>query len=224
MFRNRKKLFVVAAALSVLLGFGAAAFLYSTNSDSISTVIAADMDEPQIVDPDKSITRNATDAPILAEETDDYTPPLVLGEYSTEFSDGAKARNTNITVAAKSIDGVVVNPGQVFSYNDTIGPTTKNNGYKKAQIFIRGKKAYGYGGGVCQVSSTLYNAVEDAGLKVIERHQHSRTVEYVPKGKDAATSYGVIDFKFQNTLSHPVTITSEVKDGTVCIKIVKEND
>jgi len=144
----------------------------------------------------------------------------VLGECTTKFTAKPKSRNENIRLAAKSLKGVVVKPGEVFSYNDTIGPTTKANGYQRAQVFVSGKKSYGYGGGVCQVSSTLFNAAENAGMEIVERHKHSLPVTYVPKGKDAATSHGSVDFRFKNTLSHPVMIESGVSETSVTIKIV----
>jgi len=146
----------------------------------------------------------------------------LIGEYETKFGLKATARNVNIALAAKLIDNKIVRPGEIFSYNETVGPTTKANGFKSAQVFFKGKKSYGYGGGVCQVSSTLFNAVEKAGLKVIERHSHSLPVDYVPKGKDAATSHGGIDFKFENNLDKPVRIDSYVdKAGIVGVKLYK---
>jgi len=151
---------------------------------------------------------------------------VLIGSYETKFGLGAKARNQNIALAAKAIDNTVVYPGETFSYNETVGPTTKANGFKKAQVFKKGKKEYGYGGGVCQVSSTLYNAVDKAGLEVLERHDHSLPVDYVPEGKDAATSYGGIDFKFFNNLDRPVRIDSYVdktaeKSGIVGVKLYR---
>jgi len=145
---------------------------------------------------------------------------VLIGSYETKFSLGVKARNSNIELAAKLIDNKIVYPGETFSYNETVGPTTKANGFKKARIFIKGRKSEGYGGGVCQVSSTLYNAVDEAGLDVVERHRHSLPVEYVPKDRDAATSYGGIDFKFENNLERPVRIDSYFdKTGTVGVRI-----
>lgn len=89
-----------------------------------------------------------------------------------------------------------------------------------ARIFIKGKDSKGYGGGVCQTSSTLYNAVLNAGLEVVERHPHSKSVQYVEKDKDAATDYGGIDFKFKNSLNYPIKIVSIVENGTVKISIL----
>jgi vancomycin resistance protein YoaR len=143
----------------------------------------------------------------------------VLGTYSTTFAAWRKNRASNIKLASSSIDSVVVKPGEVFSYNKTVGPTSRKYGYKLATVFIKGEKYEGYGGGVCQVSSTLYNAAANAGLTIIERHDHSRPVPYVEKGKDAATSYGGVDFKFKNNKPFPIRINSTVADGTVSVTI-----
>jgi vancomycin resistance protein YoaR len=147
------------------------------------------------------------------------TTSELLGTFSTKFAAWRKNRSSNIKKASDKINSVVVKPGEVFSYNKTVGPTSRKNGYKLATIFIKGEKYEGYGGGVCQVSSTLYNAAANAGLEIIERHDHSRPVPYVEKGKEAATSYGGIDFKFKNNKPFPIKILSEVEDGTVSVTI-----
>ncbi len=143
-----------------------------------------------------------------------------LASYSTKFNHKIKAKNTNITLAAESINNIIVYPNETFSYNETVGPTTKNRGYKMARTFFKGQDTKGYGGGVCQVSSTLYNAVLDAGLEVKERHPHSKQVEYVPEDRDAATSYGGIDFKFVNNKPFPIKIKSSAENGEVFVEIV----
>ena len=142
-----------------------------------------------------------------------------LGTFSTSFKPGEKGRDTNIQLASDSINQSVVHPGEEFSFNRTVGPTTEKNGYKLAMIYVNGKKDEGYGGGVCQVSSTLYNAAANAGMTITERHDHSLPVTYVESGKEAATSYGVKDFKFINKLPHPVTIQSHVADGKITVSI-----
>lgn len=144
-----------------------------------------------------------------------------ITEYTTKFNANNAARKNNITLACKSIDEKIILPGESFSYNDALGPTTKENGYMLAQIFIKGKKTKGYGGGVCQVSSTLYNAVLDAEFEVTERHPHSRKVWYVPKDKDAATAFGSIDFKFVNNKDYPVKINSYIYNNTVTVALEK---
>lgn len=140
-----------------------------------------------------------------------------LSEFSTEFDESDKGRSNNIKTASRSIDNIVIYPGETFSYNESVGPTIKRYGYEKATIYDKGTKKKGYGGGVCQVSSTLYNAAEKAGMEIIERHHHSLPVSYVPEGKDAATSYGGIDFKFVNNKSYPVKINSWVSANKLVI-------
>lgn len=140
--------------------------------------------------------------------------------YSTKFNAKDKARSNNITIAANSINGVVLQPNEVFSYNNTVGPTIKRRGYKMARIFKNGQDGKGYGGGVCQVSSTLYNTADDFGMEIIERHPHSKEVKYVPEGRDAATSYGGVDLKFKNTMPYPVRIETSVSDGVLTVDMV----
>ena len=147
---------------------------------------------------------------------------IVLSEYSTSFKTDDKGRVNNITIAAKKLNNTVIKSNKVFSFNKTLGPTNKANGYKTSKIFKDGKTEEGVGGGVCQVSSTLFNAVETAGLEIIERHEHSKDVYYVPEGKDAATSYGGIDFKFKNNKNYSIKINSFVKDDKVTVKLIKE--
>ena len=142
-----------------------------------------------------------------------------LGTFSTKHSPGDDGRSTNIKLAAESINQTVVQPGEEFSFNGTIGPTTERNGYQLAMIYVNGQKDEGYGGGVCQVSSTLHNAVLEAGMEVIERHDHSLPVAYVESGKEAATSYGVKDYRFINQLRHPVRIEANVTDSEVVVSI-----
>lgn len=143
-----------------------------------------------------------------------------LGTFSTKFTPGDDdGRDTNIKLASEAINQTVVQPGEVFSFNNTVGPTTEKNGYKEAMIYVNGQKDKGYGGGVCQVSSTLHNAAENAGMTVKERHDHSLPVTYVEAGKEAATSYGVLDYKFINELSFPVVIESHVADGEITVTI-----
>ena len=143
----------------------------------------------------------------------------VLGSYSTSYKGGTEGRIHNIELASQKIDGVVVKPGETFSFNSAVGPTSKANGFQKAQIFVKGIKKKGYGGGVCQVSSTLFNAADRAGLEITERHLHSLMVSYVPDGRDAATSHGGIDFKFVNNRPASVTIRATAKNDTLTVSI-----
>lgn len=141
-----------------------------------------------------------------------------LAEYDTWIR-GSYQRFTNIRLAVAGVNNTVVWPGKVFSFNEVVGPRTVERGYMPAPIIIMGDRGLDYGGGVCQVASTLYNAVLQAGLEVVERHQHSLPVHYVPAGKDAAVDYGKKDFKFKNTSSGPIIIKSEVTRGLVRMQL-----
>jgi len=121
-------------------------------------------------------------------------------------------RSVNIALAANKIDKTILYPGDVFSYNQIVGQRTSSKGYKTAHVYVNGKIVDGIGGGICQVSTTLYNAVLNIGLEVIERHYHQFTVDYANLGQDAAISYGYQDFKFKNTTSHPIKIECVIND------------
>ncbi len=130
----------------------------------------------------------------------DVVPPTnvkLLGVYCTEY-DAAAPRGSNIATAAKKIGVKVLAPGQTFSASNSIGPRTSANGFVEAPVFIAKQHAMGLGGGVCQVSSTIYASTKMAGLKVSERHPHSLPVYYLPEGWDATISWGSLDLKFAN--------------------------
>ncbi len=150
---------------------------------------------------------------------DAATIDTLLARYTTLFNPAKRDRTHNLRLAAQSINGVILKPGQEFSANKIIGPREENRGYRKAIIFVRGRMEEGLGGGTCQVSSTLYNAVLLAGLKVLERNHHSRTVPYVPPGLDATVAYGLVDFRFQNSNSAPIGIISTVKGNRLTVDI-----
>lgn len=143
-----------------------------------------------------------------------------LGVYSTNYQSSTSNRAANVILAASKINGVVLKPGDTFSYNESIGDTTIANGYKVAPVFENGKTSEGVGGGICQVSSTLYTAVLYADLKVVERRNHSLTVAYIPKGQDATVSYGSIDFKFMNNTNYPIKISCSAKGGIVNVSLI----
>ncbi|MCR4398704.1 MAG: VanW family protein [Firmicutes bacterium] len=142
----------------------------------------------------------------------------MIASYSTTLNKD-KDRTDNIKIAALRLDGYMLAPGQVFSFNDVIGPRTADSGYKETPVYWRDEVKKGLGGGVCQLSTTLYNVALLANLEIVERHPHSLTVDYVPLGRDAAVSYGEVDLKFRNnTLSH-LLIKAEVADNKVHVKL-----
>jgi vancomycin resistance protein YoaR len=145
-----------------------------------------------------------------------------IGEFSTKFGGASQARTHNMKLASIAIDQYVINPGDTFSFNELVGYASKENGYLESVIFVNGEKEMGYGGGICQVSSTLYNAGMAAALEIVERHPHSKPVGYVEKGKDAATSYGGVDLKMKNNFDFPVTInTYMMNNDTFTVEILK---
>jgi len=172
-----------------------------------------------IIENDEFEVASALGLPGILPGLDVYQYADALATFTTEFDPNIKGRTHNIKRASTAINFTVVQPGEEFSYNKTIGPTTKKNGYELGMVFMQGKKAQGYGGGVCQVSSTLYNAAANAGMEIVERHDHSLPVSYVPAGQEAATSFGGKDFRFINTNNFPVVIRSVVGHGEITVSI-----
>lgn len=147
-----------------------------------------------------------------------------LGEFSTKFNAADVDRSTNIKVATNSTNNVLVRPGEVYSVNEILGPRLAKYGYKDAKVIINNELVPGIGGGVCQVSSTLYNAVLLSNLKIIERQNHSLTLSYVGLGRDATISGDYIDFKFMNNTDYPLYIYGEVKGNWVKFIVFGKNE
>ena len=143
---------------------------------------------------------------VTAEELEAEFTDCVIGTFSTNYSSSSPNRKENIRLASANINGKILNPGEVFSFNDIVGPRTADAGYKVAHVYSGSKVVDGIGGGICQVSSTLYNAVVFADLEIVYRTNHSLPVSYVPLGRDATVSYGTIDFKFKNNKETPVKL------------------
>lgn len=148
----------------------------------------------------------------------------LLGEYSTKFNGDDKNRTRNIWLASSSIGTYILKPGEIFSFNEVVGPRTKERGYGEAGVIINNQRVQDFGGGVCQVSSTLYNAARLADLAIVERHQHSVKVSYVPKGRDATVVYGDKDLKLQNNTPDGILIKSYFAYGQLTVKIFGGKD
>ena len=155
-----------------------------------------------------------TAAELEAEFTD-----CVIGTFSTNYSSSSPNRKENIRLASEKINGRILNPGEVFSFNDIVGPRTAATGYKVAHVYSGSKVVDGIGGGICQVSSTLYNAVVFADLEIVYRTNHSLPVSYVPLGRDATVSYGTIDFKFKNNKETPVKLEALADGNNLTVNI-----
>ena len=141
--------------------------------------------------------------------------------YTTKIKDKSSGRQNNISIACSTLNDTLVEPGAIFSFCDTLGQPTPEKGYKKALIFKNGDKVQGLGGGKCQISSTLYNAVlQVKELEVVERHPHSGKVYYVPEGKDAAVSFGTYDFKFKNNTGKQIKIKASNTENEITIQLL----
>lgn len=134
----------------------------------------------------------------------------VIAQFST-IARGTEARDENIALAVDHINGVVLAPGETFSLNETVGKRTKASGFKTAHVFLDAKVVNGVGGGVSQVTGTLFNAAALAGLKIVEVNPHSRPVAYLPLGRDATVAYGEKDLKFTNNTKSPIKIAYTFK-------------
>lgn len=147
----------------------------------------------------------------------------LLAQFSTRIYSTDSARQNNLEITSKKLNGTIVKPNETFSFTKTIGPSSAAKGYEEADIYdSNGNKIKGYGGGNCQVSSTLYNAVQKvSSLEVVERHEHSNTVPYVKEGHDAAVAYGSVDFKFKNTNNFSIKILVETSKKYVVVKLMK---
>lgn len=169
--------------------------------------------------------RNLTDEPEAKVPQD---PPhitevpekkLFVSEFTTYFSTENTSRAGNIARAAELLDGLEIAPGETFSCSTAIGPITEENGYLPAGTYVQGKVEDGVGGGVCQISTTLYNAALYANLTIVERAPHSMVVSYVDPARDAAIAGNYKDLKLRNDYAYPVVIAAKAEDGALTISI-----
>ncbi|TCS94695.1 VanW family protein [Hazenella coriacea] len=143
----------------------------------------------------------------------------LLGSYVTYYNPNNRNRSHNIRLSTDAIDHVVLLPGEIFSFNQVVGPRSIKKGYRPARVIVKGEFSEGIGGGICQTSSTLFNGVDQAGLHIVQRVSHSKQVTYVPKHRDATVSWGGPDFKFQNQLNEPILIVATMKNGGLKVMI-----
>lgn len=162
-----------------------------------------------------NITKNATGNPITSEEE--------IATFSTKILTKDSNRQHNIQLTCSTLNDTIVENDSTFSFCNTVGQATTQKGYKEADIFdANGKKKKGLGGGNCQISTTLYNAVlKVPSLTVTERHEHSNYVPYIQDGKDAAVAYGSYDFKFKNNSGNSIKIKAEPTENEITIRLLK---
>ena len=169
---------------------------------------------------DLSITLSAVEPEVTRAKLEETLFHDVLGSSDTPYPYNP-GRTTNLDLACKAIDGTILNPGDVFSFNDIVGERTAAKGYQAAIAFVNGTSTPEVGGGICQVASTIYHATLLADLNIVERLEHMYTVDYVPLGMDATIYWGSnVDFKFSNSTNNPIRIDAYLKDGKVHIGLV----
>ena len=152
--------------------------------------------------------------------------PNRLSTFSTRYDASDKDRTTNLVLACKKLNGKVIMPGETFSYNAALGPRTYAAGYRNGKIYENGQVVDGLGGGICQISSTLYNAALMSDMEIVERRNHQFVTSYVDKGRDATVVYGLTDFRFKNTRTYPVRLLASATGGVATVSVygIKEAD
>jgi len=219
--KNKKWIFIILAII-VLIGIGIY-FFFSSSKPNIEPTPGT-----------RVSTSNSTDSSNSQQENYETTQKESVGvteglekeiaKFSTKIMEEDNHRDNNMEISISKLNGTIVKNGDTFSFNETVGSPTPNEGYEKAGVFVEDKYKKDYGGGNCQVSTTLYNAVlKVKGLKVTERHEHTQEVYYVPLGKDAAVAYGEIDFKFKNNTGHDIKIYGEMTEKEVKMKLTQLN-
>lgn len=185
---------------------------FNISLDEVKALV--DNDQNEITVPLKTTMPNITTNQIGTEAF-----PNLLATFSTTFSTANTNRATNIRLASNKINGVVLLPGQQFSYNTVVGKRTAGAGYKMAGVYVNGKVSQDIGGGICQVSSTLYNTALRANLEIVKRSNHRFATGYVPLSTDATVSWGGPEFIFKNSRKYPIKIVSTVNGGRIKVDI-----
>lgn len=236
---NKKMGILIIIGLLILIGIGIYVYVKNTTSNSkeeanyeanrTSTETNTSEGENHSTNENASTTQENTsskeDQTNTSENNTTPTPQIVeeqLSTFSTKIYSNDSNRNKNMEITISTLNGTIVKNGETFSFCNTVGPATSSKGYLEADIYDHnGNKKKGYGGGNCQVSSTLYNAVLAVpSLTVVERHPHSNHVPYVAEGKDAAVAYGSYDFKFKNETGNDIKIQGAIANGTVTMTLI----
>ncbi len=243
---NKKLKIFIIIGLVALIGIGVYVYIQNTNKNNEQSNYEADktsaennasseenIDNTENTSNNESTTNsntsdNTSEATNVTSENTSSTESATktveeqLSAFSTKIYSNDTNRTKNMEITTSTLNGTIVKNGETFSFCNTVGPATSSKGYLEADIYDHdGNKKKGYGGGNCQVSSTLYNAVlAVSSLTVIERHPHSNHVPYVADGKDAAVASGSYDFKFRNDTGNDIKILSSVTEGLVNVTLM----
>ncbi len=210
-----KKIFLFVGLIVIMLGIGIWTFKENTNNNKNNQNYQAQRSstDPNSINKTNSVSNTQSITESIEKE---------IANFSTKIHNKEEARQNNIRITCNSLTNTEIKPGETFSFCNTVGKATKEKGYKEADIYVEGEKQQGLGGGNCQVSTTLYNAIiKVEGLEIVERHEHSGYVPYIEKGKDAAVAYGSYDFKFKNNTNKIIKIVMECKEQDITAKIIE---
>lgn len=187
---------------------------YELDSEGLSEAVVAGLSgNGQVEVPIKEAPKNLPDAELEKIKE-------VMAEYSTKFPAHQGSRNTNIRLASAKLNGQILMPGDQLSFNTCVGRRTVKDGYKVAPVLVNGRHDTGIGGGICQVSTTLYNASLLADIKIVKRNNHSIPSVYVPVGRDATVDYGTLDFVIENNQPGPIAVVSTFEAGKITFRIL----
>lgn len=235
---NNKNWIIIAVISVVIIGFGIFFFIKNNNNtndnkaennteNANNTSYEANRTSADFNNTNTSVEadKNNTNTQISENQTKSTTSGITeeqISTFSTKIYTQDSARQNNIAITCKALHGTTVKNGETFSFCQTVGPATSAKGYQEADIFDHnGKKKKGLGGGNCQISTTLYNAVLAVPtLTVTERHAHSNYVPYIQKGKDAAVAYGSYDFKFVNNTGNDIKICVEASSSAITASLI----
>ena len=214
----KKNKWIVVFIIFLLIAIGVGIYLYYTKNNKNNDYTAEKTSSSNEINNNSDSTyenTNTTPSETIKEET--------ISSFSTKLYSKDTSRQNNIKITCNTLNNTIVNSGETFSFCQTVGQATTSKGYEKADIYDRnGNKKQGLGGGNCQVSTTLGNAVLAVpGMVVTGRHEHSNNVPYVKKGLDAAVAYGSYDFKFRNNLTNSVKILASTDDNYVYISLIE---
>lgn len=222
-----KKCFLIIISIIVLISIGFFIFKTPQNSNNYSSNYTAEktstFNESESKDDSSYNNISNNEISTSSDKSSDKNDTETIAKFSTKLPNDTKERYSNIKLACKTLDGTIVKSGDTFSLWNTLGCPNKEKGYKKAKAFTSdGDIKQSYGGGICQVSTTIYNALLKIDeIKITERHEHSRDVVYIKDGKDAAVSYKSADLKFKNNADYDIKLKASVKNNKVIIKIEK---
>ena len=221
----KKKTWIIIIIIAVIL-IGVGAFFYFRNNQENSNEESNYEAEKTATNEEKEESEKKNEIEQEQQQQEQakqqQSQEETITTFSTKIYSKDQARQTNIQITCNTLNDTIVKKGETFSFCNTVGKATTDKGYQKADVYDRnGNKQKGLGGGNCQISSTLYNAVLNvSGLTVTERHEHSNNVPYVPKGKDAAVAYGSYDFKFRNDTQNDIKIKSSTDSSNVTVSLV----